>query len=496
MPNTEGQTPHNDDPQLDDIDIYGDPVMVEQPKPTGIKGFFVAFANIFRSTSPNKYFARMVLILFVFATLATIYLKLTANDETVNDVSTPNERQSDRVDNDLPDQTRQKIMEDDAEKADKHRKKNLTFSASRPEGDKTALRDLVNQIKHKPKPSQAEKAPAPEVIDQPKTFGGLSLRHATDAVQERAPKDLHPQHENSSVNSGNRFLNEAKRRLESNKDANDSEKSFTSAVLVKSDPQTKNKSTSESQRSTGNIHSRSLIGSAVEGAVTGVTNHLEGRQLPLAQSDSANRSPQQRPSKSNENKKATVLSAGHFVFGVSKTAVNTDLAAKEVVGEIAGGPLDGCRIVGQWKRVSDTSQELSLVYNVLSYRGESIPINLIAFNVSTKLPGFVSEVDRHLLYRFGGLISGSLMAAMKDAATTSSLSSNSDDDNSYALTSQDMQKVLWSSTGDKVGDKLTDMFDRPITSKVYANQEMQLLAMEPVAIPTKLLNTNTGCSGY
>jgi hypothetical protein len=179
--------------------------------------------------------------------------------------------------------------------------------------------------------------------------------------------------------------------------------------------------------------------------------------------------------------------AGYFLYGQSITAVNTDVDVKEVVGEIRGGYLSGARIIGTWSRLGNFYEDLSLVFTKMEFREEIYSVNLIAFSTTTSLPAFVSEVDRHLLYRWGGLLAGASLEAAQALALASAAISNPTatealTNASTTLSGSDLENIFISAAGSEISDNLSSQFERPITSKIHVHQDMRLLSVEPIYI--------------
>ncbi|WP_027859713.1 hypothetical protein [Marinobacterium jannaschii] len=190
-------------------------------------------------------------------------------------------------------------------------------------------------------------------------------------------------------------------------------------------------------------------------------------------------------------KDPVTFTAGHYMYGLSLSAINSDVANRTVLAEVVGGPFGRARLMGTWDVLSEWTEELSLVFTTMTWNGQTQAVNLVAFNAETDLPAFASDVDRHLLTRYGGLFLGSVGEALKErvaARQQNETDRQFDGDGNLisesieSLTNDELDSILIESVGAEFFSNLKNHYNRPITRSLRKHQDLKLLAMTTITL--------------
>lgn len=400
--------------------------------------------------APHAGFHKFILILAGLALFAVFFFS-SSEEEEENNSSVDANGYSERSTKNgvVPDAIAEAEIKEDQISATKERNSDGSFVGSRPNTGKQSIQDVLASVKKEPAPvPKIEKVEAkPITVFKPKPV--LDLNSANNVSRSR--NNSKP----SNRNQGN--LSPVAQYVLDNKSATNGSPSFANGVLISYDaPEPDELSNSNNEQPNNN-------------------------QAPIANTASGTNA-----STSDDN---TYLAqrAGYFSYAVTITAADTDVAKDTIVAEIIGGQLDGARIIGSWSRLGNFYEDLSLEFGTMEFQGEVYSVNLIAFNSETHLPAFVSEVDRHILYRWGGLLAGGVLEAAQVAALASATIANPEaTDTLVNATSDfegdDIKNIFISEGGSRIASQLAENFNRPITSRVHVNQDMRLLAMKPIYV--------------
>ena len=406
---------------------------------------------VFGKNAPHSGFNRIVIFLGIVTVCAVVYFR-SGDDEVSVDARAEAEgfTYRDTKDGTVPEHVAQEEIEKDQSDADEARESGGSFVGSRPNTGKRSIDEVLNGMKAKPEPS---KPVEPEPIAKAPVFkkpSNLSLDSAKGVSEVR-------QREQKPRNRGQEPVNPiAAYVLERQKGNYDETPEFSNGVLVAYEPPADNSDAEEptSNETTTNQNTSPVV------------NTPDESDTVLAQR------------------------AGYFSYAVTITGADTDVNVNNIVGEIIGGKLDGARIIGTWSRLGNFYEDLSLEFKTMEFEGEVYQVNFIAFNTETHLPAFVSEVDRHLLYRWGGLLSGALLQAAQAAALASATISNPEASDALVnattnLGDEEVKNIFLSEGGSRIATQLSDNYKRPITSRVHVNQDMRLLAVDPIYVKRK-----------
>ncbi|WP_299201882.1 DotG/IcmE/VirB10 family protein [uncultured Amphritea sp.] len=441
------------------------------------KGFLKKFGILFASGTPHSGFNKLVVFLAVISLITWWWWSTSDDEEALSLGNTTTSELSERDDKKttVPDKVVDQILTEDADKADAARVGKGNYAGVRPDRGTKPLSEVLSELKAKPtvslpEPVEPEIAP---IADFKPAFSNLDLNAAkTTSDTRKTNKDLNTKPA-EQVPANPLMAYALKLKEEQDKgNSSDTAPVFNGSILITS------KVSSETQ--SNGAGATKTTGSKLQSptSTNAATNPMAGGSSNTASTD-ADKGVNQ----------ILALRQGHFAYGYTITAVDTDVEAQEVVAEIGGGLLHGARLIGSWKRLGNWYEDLSLVFNTMEFNKEVYSVNLIAFNNSTHLPAFVDDVDRHILMRWGGLISGSLLEAAKVAAEASAGSTETYNASTTTstvtragLSDNDVKAVLLTSTGSQIAEKLKGLFDRPITSRVFVGRDLRLLAMEPVLI--------------
>jgi hypothetical protein len=109
--------------------------------------------------------------------------------------------------------------------------------------------------------------------------------------------------------------------------------------------------------------------------------------------------------------KGNHVPAGFSAYATLDKSINSDAGGGMVKATIHGGQLDGAVVLGKHDR-----KEKQLLANLttMTFKGHSIPIDAIAINAETTEDSIATEIDDHIISRWGALAG----AAMLEGAAT------------------------------------------------------------------------------
>lgn len=181
----------------------------------------------------------------------------------------------------------------------------------------------------------------------------------------------------------------------------------------------------------------------------------------------------------------TLIPAGEIRYAQLITQANSDVPGP-VLAQIAGGPLSGARVLGSFKLNKEllTLSFTSIVIDDITY-----PINAIALDPATTLPGMATDVNRHYFLRIvlpaaAAFVEG-FSSAVADSGRTSIVISGDTVTSTQNPTSNDQEVASGvAEMGKEIGSILDDMArDLKTTVIVAAGTPMGLLFLEPLQVP-------------
>lgn len=150
------------------------------------------------------------------------------------------------------------------------------------------------------------------------------------------------------------------------------------------------------------------------------------------------------------------LPAGTLEYGQLLIEANTD-APGPVMAQIASGPLRGSRVLGSFQ---STDNYITLNFSQVVIDGINYPIEAVAIDPNTTLPGMVTEIDRRYWSRFILPVAAEFVAgvasAVGDSGTTQIFIGN--DTTAVSSFDKDLTQEIGSGIA-QAGDELASILD-------------------------------------
>lgn len=151
------------------------------------------------------------------------------------------------------------------------------------------------------------------------------------------------------------------------------------------------------------------------------------------------------------------LKVGDILQAVNRVSLDSDAPGPAMV-EVVSGPYKGAKVVGSFQRINE---HLVLRFSELAARdGTLYKIEGYAIDPKTDRTAVRTDVDRHLLARWGGLVAASFLEGFGDAVSRSGTSSYASVYGSgYSVPNYDLRDETWIAAG-KVGERMANVMDR------------------------------------
>ena len=151
------------------------------------------------------------------------------------------------------------------------------------------------------------------------------------------------------------------------------------------------------------------------------------------------------------------LKVGDILQAVNRVSLDSDAPGPAMV-EVVQGPYKGARVVGSFQRLNE---HLVLKFSELAAKdGTLYKIEGYAIDPKTDRTAVRTDVDRHMLARWGGLVAASFLEGFGDAVSRSGTSSYSSVYGSgYVVPNYDLRDETWIAAG-KVGERVANVLDR------------------------------------
>ncbi len=186
--------------------------------------------------------------------------------------------------------------------------------------------------------------------------------------------------------------------------------------------------------------------------------------------------------RANDEVEEIVLPAGTIEYGQLLLEANTD-APGPVMAQIVSGPLRGGRVIGSFQ---STDRYLVLSFNTVVIDGLDYPVQAVAIDPETTLPGVITEIDHRYLERIilpmaAEFVSG-LANAISDSGTTSVYITDSSV--TQSTEDKDSKEEVASGIG-TAGDKLAEFLDEEAAKnypmmRVASGTPIGILFVSPV----------------
>lgn len=186
----------------------------------------------------------------------------------------------------------------------------------------------------------------------------------------------------------------------------------------------------------------------------------------------------------DEDAQIIILPAGEIAYARLITEANSD-AQGPVLAQIAGGPLNGSRIIGDFE-VSERDK-LIISFDTAVIKGISYDIDAIAVDPDTTLPALATDVDHHYLKKiilpaaasfitgFANAVSESGLTTIEIQNATSSTTTSSEPDDKQEIASGVAE------AGQALEEILDDIKSKTQTTVIVASgTPIGVLFLEPV----------------
>lgn len=178
-----------------------------------------------------------------------------------------------------------------------------------------------------------------------------------------------------------------------------------------------------------------------------------------------------------------LLAAGEIEYAQMLTEANSDIPGP-VLAQVASGPLKGSRLIGKFQVEND--KYLAITFNTAIINSIATPINAIALDPDTTLPGMATDVDNRYLKRIilpsaAAFVEGFAQAVSESGATTVTVSGDTVIEEQGEKTNTQEVNAGIAEAGQEIGDILSDIADdTKVMVKVHSGTPMGILFLEPV----------------
>lgn len=163
------------------------------------------------------------------------------------------------------------------------------------------------------------------------------------------------------------------------------------------------------------------------------------------------------------------IPVGALMYASLDTPINSD-EPSPVRATIVSGPLAGAVMVGGYDRVNE---KVIISFDMLSFEGNSIGINAIAVDPSTRRTAIASHVDKRTFSRWAAVIGSALFSSFTDSVANGNTSITINGTTTTAtqgqFSSADQAKIALGEIGDRTAPMADAYFNRPPT--VYVNSD-------------------------
>lgn len=151
-----------------------------------------------------------------------------------------------------------------------------------------------------------------------------------------------------------------------------------------------------------------------------------------------------------------LLPAGTIEYGQILIEANTD-APGPILAQIYTGPLKGARVLGSFQ---STDEYITLSFSMIIIDGINYPVQAVAIDPDTTLPGVITEIDRRYFKRIILPMAAEFVSGLADAVSESGSTSIFIDGNTVAQSTSNKSKREEVASGiSEAGDALSDILD-------------------------------------
>lgn len=150
------------------------------------------------------------------------------------------------------------------------------------------------------------------------------------------------------------------------------------------------------------------------------------------------------------------LPAGTLEYGQLLIEANTD-APGPILAQVVSGPLKGSRVLGSFK---STDQYITLNFNQIVIDGINYPIEAVAIDPNTTLPGMVTEIDNRYFKRIILPMAAEFVSGLAEAISESGTTTVVIEGGGIAQSSSDKNNEQEVASGiQAAGDELADILE-------------------------------------
>ena len=158
----------------------------------------------------------------------------------------------------------------------------------------------------------------------------------------------------------------------------------------------------------------------------------------------------------NDQVESIVVPAGTIEYGQLILEANTD-APGPVMVQIISGPLRGSRLMGSFQSTDDY---LILNFSTIIIDGIDYPVQAVAIDPDTTMPGVITEIDRRYFGRVILPMAAEFVSGLAEAISESGTTSVYISDNNVTQSTGDKDSEQEVASGiSEAGDKLSELID-------------------------------------
>lgn len=151
-----------------------------------------------------------------------------------------------------------------------------------------------------------------------------------------------------------------------------------------------------------------------------------------------------------------IIPAGTIEYGQLLMEANTD-APGPVLAQIVSGPLRGGRVLGSF---TSTDEYLTITFSTIVIDGIDYPVQAVAIDPDTTLPGMITEIDHRYFKRVILPMAAEFVSGLADAISESGTTSVFISDSNVTQSTEDKDSEQEVASGvTAAGDKLSEILD-------------------------------------
>ena len=151
-----------------------------------------------------------------------------------------------------------------------------------------------------------------------------------------------------------------------------------------------------------------------------------------------------------------ILPAGTIEYGQLLIEANTD-APGPVMAQIVSGPLSGSRVLGSFQ---SSDNYITLNFSQVVIDGVSYPVEAVAIDPGTTLPGMVTDIDRRYFKRVVLPMAAEFISSLAEAVSESGTTSVYISDSTVTQSTEDKDSKQEVASGiTAAGDKLSEILE-------------------------------------